>query len=62
MNVLFLMIPIAIALGFTFVYFFIWATKDGQFDDLDTPSVRILLEDSNINNQPNHKETGMSNE
>lgn len=49
MNILFFMIPIAILLGLTFVYFFIWATKNGQFEDLDTPAVKILLEDENIN-------------
>jgi cbb3-type cytochrome oxidase maturation protein len=42
------MIPIAVGLGAGFVYFFIWATKDGQFDDLDTPSVRMLIEDQDI--------------
>ncbi|WP_246099109.1 cbb3-type cytochrome oxidase assembly protein CcoS [Persicimonas caeni] len=26
---------------------FWWATRDGQFDDLETPAVRILLDDKN---------------
>ena len=42
MNVLILMIPMALVLGFGFVLAFIWATNKGQFDDLETPAHRIL--------------------
>ncbi len=45
MNILFLMIPIALLLGFIFVLGFIWAVNDGQMDDLDTPAIRILNDD-----------------
>ncbi len=45
MNILIIIIPIALALGFGFVFIFVWATKSGQFDDLDTPSHRILKDD-----------------
>lgn len=52
MEVLKILIPMALMMGVVFVGFFIWATKDGQFDDLDTPSKRLLLDDEiNINNQ-----------
>tara|TARA_B100000609_G_scaffold199664_1_gene205982 strand:+ start:458 stop:568 length:111 start_codon:yes stop_codon:yes gene_type:complete len=27
---------------------FVWATKDGQFEDLDTPGSRILFEDEDL--------------
>jgi cbb3-type cytochrome oxidase maturation protein len=47
------MIPVAVCMGAVFVYFFIWATKNGQFDDLDTPSMRLLLEDTEINQEEN---------
>lgn len=53
MNILYLLIPLAIGLGASFVYFFIWATKDGQFDDLDTPSMRLLIEDQDISETEN---------
>ncbi|MBC7372154.1 MAG: cbb3-type cytochrome oxidase assembly protein CcoS [Bdellovibrionaceae bacterium] len=42
MNVLYLMIPMAFALGLGFVAAFFWATSHGQFDDLETPALRIL--------------------
>jgi len=44
-NVLVLMIPMALLLGFGFVLAFIWATNKGQFDDLETPAHRMLNED-----------------
>lgn len=45
MEAIKIMIPIAIALGVFFVGLFIWITKSGQYDDLDTPSKRMLLDD-----------------
>lgn len=47
MNVLYFAIPIALLLGFLFLFLFIWATKSGQYDDLDTPSYKILIDDDN---------------
>lgn len=47
MSIVLLMLPIAIILGFSFLLGFIWATKKGQFDDLDTPAYKILIEDKN---------------
>ncbi|MCB9091931.1 MAG: cbb3-type cytochrome oxidase assembly protein CcoS [Halobacteriovoraceae bacterium] len=48
MNVLYFAIPIALLLGVVFLGFFIWATRSGQYDDLDTPSYKILLDDKEI--------------
>lgn len=45
MNILFLTIPIAVALGTFFVFGFLWAVEKDQFSDLETPSHRILFED-----------------
>lgn len=44
MNILVLMIPMALLLGIGFVSAFLWATSKGQFDDLETPAHRILLD------------------
>lgn len=46
MEILKVLIPMALFLGSFFVFLFIWATKSGQFDDLDTPSKRMLLNES----------------
>jgi cbb3-type cytochrome oxidase maturation protein len=45
MSILFALIPLAIVLLAFAVWAFFWAVRTGQFDDLDTPPVRILLDD-----------------
>jgi cbb3-type cytochrome oxidase maturation protein len=45
MNILFALIPLAMLLLAVAVWAFFWAVRSGQFDDLDTPAVRILLDD-----------------
>lgn len=45
MNILAFMIPMALILGFGFVAAFLWATSQGQFDDVETPAYRILQDD-----------------
>lgn len=46
MEVISLLIPIALILAAAFIYGFIWMTKNGQYDDLETPKYRILLDDN----------------
>ena len=45
MNVLYLLVPLAIALAAAAVAAFRWAVRDGQFDDVETPAVRVLFDD-----------------
>lgn len=45
MSVIYILLPIAALLGATAVTAFIWAVRRGQFDDLDTPAVRILYDE-----------------
>lgn len=45
MNILFLAIPLAIAVGSFFAVSFFWAVRDNQFEDLETPAHRILFDD-----------------
>ena len=42
MNVIYVVLPVAIVLAIGFVAAFIWATRNGQYDDMDSPSVRML--------------------
>lgn len=45
MNILYLLIPLGIILiGFA-VWAFFWAVGSGQFDDLESPAWRILMDD-----------------
>lgn len=47
MNIIFLTIPLALILATFFVIAFIIAVKVGQFDDLETPAYKLLLEEKN---------------
>ena len=45
MSVLFVVSPVSLLLAATAVGLFVWATRDGQFDDLETPAMRALFDD-----------------
>lgn len=45
MSVLFIVVPIALVIAAVAVGAFIWSARSGQFDDLDTPGVRVLFDD-----------------
>jgi cbb3-type cytochrome oxidase maturation protein len=45
MGVIFLLIGVSIVIAILFLSFFLWASKDGQFEDGYTPSVRMLFDD-----------------
>ena len=42
MTVLFLILPITLVLSGGAALAFAWATRSGQFDDLETPALRAL--------------------
>jgi cbb3-type cytochrome oxidase maturation protein len=44
-ETVFVLLPLALLVAAIAVCFFIWAARSGQFDDLDTPAVRILFDD-----------------
>lgn len=45
MNIIFYLIPLGLLLLIAAVAAFFWAVRSGQFDDLDTPAWRILMDD-----------------
>ncbi|MDZ7809748.1 MAG: cbb3-type cytochrome oxidase assembly protein CcoS [Arhodomonas sp.] len=45
MSILYVLIPLALVLLIVAVAAFFWAVRNGQFDDLDSPAYRILLDD-----------------
>lgn len=44
MEVIFLLIGFSLLVALIFLGLFIWAVKDGQYDDSYTPSIRILFD------------------
>jgi cbb3-type cytochrome oxidase maturation protein len=44
MEVLFLLLPLALGFMLATIVVFRWAVGAGQFDDLETPALRMLLD------------------
>jgi len=45
MNAVFVLLPLSLLIAGIAVALFIWAVRSGQYDDLDTPPVRILFDE-----------------
>lgn len=45
MTVLFVVLPLAVVLSGLAAAAFLWANRAGQFDDLQTPAVRLLCDE-----------------
>ena len=45
MSVLYIVFPLALLLVVAAVLAFIWAVRSGQFDDTQTPAMRVLHDD-----------------
>jgi len=45
MNIFYLLIGASLLAALIFLGAFIWAVKTGQFEDSETPSIRILFDD-----------------
>ena len=48
MEVLFLILPVALVMAGAALGAFFYAVHKGQFDDLDTPSYRAILDDEPV--------------
>ncbi|HPF51183.1 MAG TPA: cbb3-type cytochrome oxidase assembly protein CcoS [Draconibacterium sp.] len=56
MNIFYLLIGVSLLAALIFLGAFIWAVKTGQFDDSETPSIRILFDDDNTETEDNKEE------
>jgi cbb3-type cytochrome oxidase maturation protein len=45
MSVIYVLLPVAILFAAGALYLFVRAVRSGQYDDLDTPAVRMLHDD-----------------
>ena len=48
MSAVYIALPVALLLAIAGVIAFIWATKSGQMDDLETPGQRVLFDDDQV--------------
>jgi cbb3-type cytochrome oxidase maturation protein len=52
MEIIYLLIPLSILLVGVIIWFFVWAIRSGQFDDLEGPAHRILMDDDGPQEEP----------
>jgi cbb3-type cytochrome oxidase maturation protein len=55
MSVIYILLAISIAVAIVFFVAFIFAVKNGQYDDSYTPSVRMLFEDEIVKKDKSDK-------
>lgn len=60
MGVIYLMLIVSLIIALFFLFSFLWATKDGQYDDDYTPSVRMLFDDEEEQQQNKNQTNGDS--
>jgi len=46
MSAVFVLLPLALLFAGVSLAWFVWAVRSGQFDDLETPPVRILFDEA----------------
>jgi cbb3-type cytochrome oxidase maturation protein len=45
MNVIIILLIISVCIAGAFLIAFIWSARDGQYDDIYSPSQRVLFDD-----------------
>lgn len=56
MSVLYVLVPLALVLAGVAVYGFLWAVQNGQYEDVHTPALRVLLDDEDSTPTPDSHE------
>ena len=56
MSVIYLLLGLSILVAIIFFAAFIFAVRNGQYDDSYTPSVRMLFEDELVKEKPKKQE------
>ena len=53
MDILYLLIPLSLVLVFVIAALFWWSLKSGQYEDLEGPGHRILMDDDRTDSRKN---------
>ena len=53
MNVLVFLVPLALLLGLTALFGFLWSLRHGQYDDIEGAALRVL-DDSDVDRDRQH--------
>ncbi|PCJ21337.1 MAG: cbb3-type cytochrome oxidase assembly protein CcoS [Candidatus Cloacimonadota bacterium] len=57
MNIIILLLVASLSVAIIFLIAFIWAVKDEQYNDCQTPAIRMLFDDEKIKNVKNNIES-----
>jgi cbb3-type cytochrome oxidase maturation protein len=57
MEILYVLIPVSVALVFAIAVVFWWSVRSGQFDDLEGPGFKVLMDEDPLPEQKKNKET-----
>jgi len=60
MDIIYLLLPVALIIVIIIIAIFLWAVKSDQFDDLEGPAHRILMDDD-INKADKKDSTNSNN-
>jgi cbb3-type cytochrome oxidase maturation protein len=60
MSAFFIIISASLIVAISFLCAFIWSVKSNQYEDDETPAIRILF-DNELKNQDNAKQTNTKN-
>lgn len=52
MSIVYLVLPLALVIVLAAVLAFVWAARGGQFDDLETPALRMMHDDDGVRPAP----------
>ncbi|GAB4507390.1 MAG: hypothetical protein Tsb0026_02630 [Sulfuricaulis sp.] len=58
MEILYLLVPLAVILAGVIVWAFLWSIRSGQFDDLEGPAHRILMDEDDAPPPPPDNKPG----
>ncbi|MRR49711.1 MAG: cbb3-type cytochrome oxidase assembly protein CcoS [Rhodocyclaceae bacterium] len=59
MDILYLLIPLSVVLVFLIAIIFWWSLRNGQFEDMEGPAYRILMDnDAPVAQAPKTPKTG----
>ena len=62
MSVLFILVPLALLLAAGAAAAFVWSARQGQLDDLVTPALRVLSDDTAVRRAPHHESPASEHE
>lgn len=48
MSIIYIALPVSLLIAFGALWAVLWAIRSGQYDDVDTPAIRMLHDDTEI--------------